>query len=339
MAQVPATPTPQQVPSGAPVSPPHEEAPAAAFGANVAGAGLGDLGKTLTNVSDEDFQFAAQYAALNNKAESDNANGAFTVAAYKLADAYREANPGLAMSQNIGQLGDQLDALRTKLGGGLSLVGQTMYQADSRRNQSYIISGVNSTGVAAAHKYRDDADTGAITLQSQIAASHPGDLDALGADQQIIANHVHSMAQNNGWSPEQTQAEILKQGSAALKPIIVDMVAHNPMGAADLLQQYEGKGWMSPEDTALLDRDLHAPLVTQIGARLADGAITQYTSPTTPDGQQANVTSNFIAAIHSTEGGGNPQARNPRSTAAGILEPASRTARGCPRWPSRSSPN
>lgn len=202
-AQAQATPTPLQN-----LRPPPE-----AFGANVAGQALNDLGAVATQHGNEVAQYATTVQGLNNKQAADSAYVDTSSTMNNFVEDYQAKNRGMAAFDKSQDAFTALADLRQKGEAGLSPLALIEYQANSRRALQYAQSTIRS--FANAQRYTSLVDTNKATIataQGQAVASD--DDTVLNNSLATIGATNASMANIQGWSPETAQYELHKSVGA-----------------------------------------------------------------------------------------------------------------------------
>lgn len=173
MAQVPQPRGLSVAPNAAPVPTQSLNAPALAFGANVAAEGLSALSKSVGAAADSMAEHALTMQAITNKTEADQRTIGYTEAADRITLDFQNNNRGLAAETNLASAYDALEQARTAAADGLSPDAQLAYNAASRQQLFRAQSTIRGFAVTERKAAVVGTANASVKLEQAQAAANP----------------------------------------------------------------------------------------------------------------------------------------------------------------------
>lgn len=283
MAEIPTLTVPDVQPRATPAGPQRVATPEAAFGAASAGTALKQQGQAFQQGSEATLAYAKAFQDLNNKAAADTANSEFDAASRHAQTDWVLANPGakgLTPDANgvvpVDKFAQDLTALRASIAQkhNLSPVANALYDEQSRRLAALVTGNVYEAAKTGQHAFWVASKKAGLETLQNMLGQRPTDLDFVNGVYTQIAQNIHEqqLLGEIADDPKAGALATLDAMSKGLRTVVSDLGVHDPMAAARLQKTYESKGWISPQDSELLDRTLHGPLVAQIAAQAGNQA-------------------------------------------------------------------
>lgn len=314
MAQVPIPNGVQVQPSSAPTPGQNITAPAGAFAANTLGQAAGEYAQTAKDISTQQFNYAQQFQAINNKVAADDATVKAIGALDKMRGDYQNNNQGMAAMTNLPQFYKDVEATRASFGQDLSPLAKVEFDSASRRYLANVQS--ESTSFAATqrkHAVLQSSDAVVATNQAIAAGAEYGSdqfNSALGA----IAKEVAFQSQ---------------PGQLGLTPEVAQALLHEKVGAifqSQVKQRIDSGDYLAAQDIFQAHKtDMTLDQINQVAGALKVGA-TAFTAKdfatSILNGQApvdsrpataAGANSDYLGGVHDREGMG----QNPFSSASG----------------------
>ncbi len=237
MAQVPYSPVPTVAPSGQAIQAPRVNSPLEAFG-GATGAALSRLGATAEKAGDEIFARGIALQNLNNESEAKEADASYMIEAGKLHAVY-SALEGKSAVDAFPKYSKDLNELRVKTRDGLSNdMSRKMFDGAALSTMGRTI--FNGAGHAASEnkKYVGGASVARVAATRDFVAQNPNDDAVLEQGFQTIDAEVRgTQAHLEGWSPERTEQEVIKQKSALVAERVKSMAKTQPWTAKELFDK------------------------------------------------------------------------------------------------------
>src|ERR1017187_7925457 len=240
MAQVPYSPVPDVEPSQRSVGPANVNAPAAAFGTDVASA-IGGLGKAIEGAGNELFSRAYAMQQLKNEADARDADTNYMIAAGDLHAKY-SALEGKDAVDAYPKYAQDLKDQRMQFRGSLTNPqAQKMYDTNSLSTMGRSI--FNGAGHAATQnkQYALGTATAQIDLDAKSVEDNPNDE---GLFQQKISktrDNVRTLSGLKGFDVDGPQEQDLerKAVSGIWRSRIEGMAKTDPFGASTFLEAHK----------------------------------------------------------------------------------------------------
>lgn len=305
MPQVPTATAPSQSQNGGPIG---VQAPADAFGGNIAAAGLAGLGKTSSEISTALADHAEKFQAINNKAEADGAFVTHLQAINKYSAEFQANNLGIKASQNLGDAMTTLNKQRDDIEATLSNpMAKAMFNADSRRALANTTGELTRFSVSQRKQYIVKQSSAVQEALASDTVIHPESFDA---------NMAQMMMQQASINDQLGLSE--EEGALAAKKLYgntVQMVSKTLAGSGDV----QAASAFLEAHKAGMDGKIYADTLMQLKPALqANDAATMaheaYTDAVHGLGTGMGASVDYLSHVHDREGSG----KNPYSTADGV---------------------
>ena len=274
MAQVPTVSGPSVQPNAGPSPLQSINAPAEAFGANVAGQGLQEVAKAAGVTGDELYKYAQQKQAIANKVTADAANlQTITGLGDFESDFYKTHQGALATPDALASAYAKMEAIRKAPEAGMSPLALVEYQANSRRMMGYTAMSLSryvTTQQEQTQKTIFEANQNALSSDSVV---HP---DHLEANMAQIVHNQGAYDQLHGVPPEQAQEVVRKLwGQEVSKVAQARAGMGDPDGGMAILNKYKDNmdGTLYADTLMRLHPAVQANTLATIGTQAADTAI------------------------------------------------------------------
>ena len=321
MAQVPVVNMPDVSPNGGPIQGINPAPPPEAFGAIAGGEALQSLGKTEAEQADVLNQHAEAFQAINNKQAADSASIAAAQAIDQAQTDYHANNKGMAAVDNLADFQTKIENIRQSYTANLSPMAANEYDSTTRRYAAAAFS--NTATFAAAQR----SDAVVSTSQSKVKLAQAqavtsDDPNVLDAAHQTIANEwaYRTRPDVQGLSEEDAKAGLQHDiGAIYVGKIKVAFDGGDYPKAAALYDA--NKDSMDANQTEQVAGLLRTG-GQQFEARSAGEDIYRISQGTAPVGPLAApsvaLPGTYLANVIGREdASGNPNAKNPNSSATG----------------------
>lgn len=285
MPKVPYNPVPQErvAQQGTPYL--REEAPAAAFGANV-GQAIEGFGKTLEGAGDELFKRAMAIQTLKNESEAREADANYIIKSGELHANYNSLTGKNAVDA-YPQYAKDLQGLRKQMSEGLSNdASRRLFDAQTKTTMARTIFNGANHAATENRKYAAGASGARVEAYREQASQFPDDDTGFERGLRTVASEVrNTQAPLAGWSPEKVEQEVFKETSSMLSSRITGMARTDPFRATELLEKNRTR--MAAADFEKVDRyvtgqrntvgarnisaDILAPLYEGDGSKMTKG--------------------------------------------------------------------
>lgn len=302
MVTVPEPRLPSVRPSAQPRPYQSAQAPEAAFGANIAARGLGQVAQAATQAGDLFAQRALQMQGLVNKQAVDDASVRYITEADRLQTEFQEATKGsMSAVEKLPELYKGLETLRGSLAEGLSPEAMAQYNSSTRQ---YLAAIQGQTTRFAVTQRNQSIEKTAQAATSQAQAKMAGDpanpeIQQWGIAQ--ISSSAASLQALNHWSDEVTQEYLRENLGAVYQGQIMQSLNGGDYPAAQAMYD-ERKGDMTLQQQNAVSGALKSSQTAFVAQDWADNfVLAETTRETEVDPLQALKTAAPQAKITSTK--------------------------------------
>lgn len=240
MAQVPFSPVPSAAPSGAGLPNVQSNAPAAAFGGDIATA-ISGMGKEISGAGNEVYERAIWLQNLNNQAEAKKADADYIVAAGKLHAEYQTLEGKAAIDAYPGYT-KQLRAARDSIKGSLSNGAvQRLYDGETLGTLSRTILNGASHLATQQKSYVVSAADAEVTAIRERTAQNPTDESGFDDGLKRTDNTIRRIGALRGKPPDAIENDIAANNSAMWATKIESLSKEAPLKAVKLLEDNRDK--------------------------------------------------------------------------------------------------
>lgn len=240
MAQVPYSPVPNAVPSGAGLPTVSPNIPAAAFGGDIATA-ISGMGKEITGAGNEVYERAIWLQNLNNQAEAKKADADYILAAGKLHADYQTLE-GKAAIDAYPSYTKNLRATRDSIKGSLSNgASQRLFDSESIGTLSRTVLNGASHLAGQQKAYVVSAAEADVTARRERTAANPNDEAGFNTDLAKSNDTIERIGRLRGKPPEAITNDKLTNTSAMWATKIEGVAKEAPLQAPKLLEDNRSK--------------------------------------------------------------------------------------------------
>lgn len=264
MPTAPTVSSPTVMPTG---SPTQVSTPAEAFGLSVVGKGLQEAGAVAGVDSDRLAQHAVQIGTMDAKAESDGATVSLDTQQAAAIEKFREENPGIKASQNLGGMFTTLQDLRAKNKEGLgSPLANQFYDEATRLNTVKLQNGLATWAADQKKQYNVKQYAAAADLIARNA-----NLENFDENMKQSETQFQALGAQLGWSKEEYDQHLIDFKGNTAYSLVEGKAAKDPVGAKEGLDKY-GE-FMNPQQRGVLENQIQSSLDNHNVAAVADRAV------------------------------------------------------------------